>query len=97
MSQDIPQSLKLRVITSRKLLVDEDVQEVSLPSLEGYLGIRPGHRNLFVALGEGRITYRRVHAEENFSVRGGYAQILPDRVTVFTELGRENADGSEEG
>jgi hypothetical protein len=41
MSQDNPSSLRLRVITSRSLLADADVDEVSVPSLEGYLGILP--------------------------------------------------------
>jgi F0F1-type ATP synthase epsilon subunit len=36
------------------------VQEVSLPSLEGYLGILPGHRPLVLALGEGSPWVREI-------------------------------------
>lgn len=85
MTQDLPLSLQLKVITPRKLLVDEEVEEVSLPSLEGYLGVLPGHRPLFLALGRGRITYRMTQKEEALYVQGGYAEILPEKVVVFTE------------
>lgn len=94
MSQDIPSSLHLKVITPRKLLVETDVEEVSLPSLDGYLGIFPGHRPLFIALGKGHITYRKSKKEEKYSVHGGYADILPDEVLVFTELSQDESEGT---
>lgn len=92
MTQNLPPSLRLKVIAPQKLLVDEEVREVSLPSLEGYLGILPGHRPLFLALGKGRITYYAAQKEEKLSVQGGYAEILPDRVLVFTELSEDETE-----
>ena len=86
MNQNLPSSLRLKIIAPRKLVVDEEVKEVSLPSLEGYLGILPGHRPLLAALGKGMITYRTAKGEEEFSVQGGYAEILPDKILIFTEL-----------
>lgn len=97
MSQDLPTSLHLKVISPSELLVDEDVQEVSLPSLEGYLGIFPGHRSLFVALGQGQLTYKRSNKQSELHVRGGYAEILPDRVLVFTEKGKDEKNQPPEG
>lgn len=79
-------SIQLKVISPQKLLVDQDVQDVSLPSLEGYIGILPGHRPLLLALGEGKITYRMVGREESLAVRGGYAEVRPGNVLVFTDL-----------
>lgn len=97
MSQDLPPSLRLRVISPQRVLVDEDVQEVSLPSLEGYVGILPGHRPLFLALGKGDISYRRRGSEESLSVRGGYAEVLAERVLVFTELAKDESEHPAEG
>ncbi|MGD9346335.1 MAG: F0F1 ATP synthase subunit epsilon [Candidatus Aminicenantes bacterium] len=85
MSETLPSSLELRVITSREVLVDERVEEVSLPSLEGYLGILPGHRKLIIALGKGRIEYHSARSKKHHAVNGGYARIQPDSVLVFTE------------
>jgi F-type H+-transporting ATPase subunit epsilon len=78
-------SLRLRVITPRSLLVDTDAEEVTIPGLDGYLGILPGHRPLFTALGEGVVTYRAGERGESFRVSGGYAEVGPDRVLVFAE------------
>jgi F-type H+-transporting ATPase subunit epsilon len=92
MSRDIRSSLRLRVITSRSLLADTDVDEVSIPSLEGYLGVLPGHRPLFAALGPGLVTYRAGDSGESFPVRGGYAEVGPELVIVFAELSEDEKD-----
>jgi F-type H+-transporting ATPase subunit epsilon len=89
MSSDLPPFLKLQVITARSLLVDAEVEEVTLPSLEGELGILPGHRPLFTALGRGILAYRAAHKGDRIPVRGGYAEVLPQRVTAFIELGED--------
>jgi len=95
MSPNPSSSFHLKVITPKLLLVEAEVDEVSIPSLDGYIGVLPGHRPLMTALGEGTITYRQGRDEESFSVRGGTAEILPDRVIIFTELNEKDA-GSEE-
>ncbi len=97
MSENFPSSLRLRVIAPSKLLVDEEVKEVSLPSLEGYLGILPGHRPLLAALGKGMMTYLTEKGEEKFSVEGGYAEIHPDKILIFTELSDDETEQQVEG
>jgi F-type H+-transporting ATPase subunit epsilon len=91
MSPKPSSSFHLKVITPKLLLVEAEVDEVSIPSLDGSIGILPGHRPLMTALGQGTITYRQGKDEESFAVRGGTAEILPDRVIVFTELSQEDA------
>ena len=97
MTNSLPASIRLRVVSPRKLLVDEEVQEVSLPSLEGDIGILPGHRFLFLALGEGEIRYRMSGREEGVNVQGGYAEVLPDKVLVLTETTEDETQQPAEG
>lgn len=97
MSKNLPISLQLKVLTPRKLLVDREVKAVFLPSLEGYIGVLPGHRPLVTALGKGVISYRLNQKEEKFSIEGGFARILPEKVTIFTKLSKSEAVGSNEG
>jgi F-type H+-transporting ATPase subunit epsilon len=94
MSQNLPSALKLRVITPRRLLVDEDVEMVSLPSLEGYVGILPGHRPLMLALGRGEISFSQAQKQEAFAVQGGYAEIHPERILVFTQIKEDEGSDS---
>lgn len=97
MSQVVPQLLKLRVITSHKVLVDEEVLELTLPGLEGYLGIFPGHSPMVFALGRGELSYRAAGKQESFSVEGGYADVQFGRVLIFTELVQGESHGSQTG
>jgi F-type H+-transporting ATPase subunit epsilon len=97
MNQDLPKFLSLKVVSPSRLLVDEEVREVSLPSLEGYLGIFPGHRPLFVALGQGVLTFKSAYREGEVPVERGYAEVLSDRVLVFIEQGEDEAVRSSEG
>ncbi|MCJ7582973.1 MAG: hypothetical protein MUP98_20850 [Candidatus Aminicenantes bacterium] len=96
MSEGNPVFLKLRVITPDQLLVDEEAHEVGLPGLDGCLGILPGHSPLLVTLGEGDITYRISNKEKKLGVNGGYAEVLADRIQVFTKL-KDNEQESDEG
>jgi F-type H+-transporting ATPase subunit epsilon len=78
--------VSLKVITPRQVVCEVEADEVTLPGLDGQIGILPGHRPMVAALGEGMLSYR-VGAETSESeVRGGYAEIGPGRVLVFTEL-----------
>jgi F-type H+-transporting ATPase subunit epsilon len=85
MSQGLPPTLHLKVITARQILVDAEVDEVTLPGPDGQIGILPGHRSLVTGIGRGTLAYRRSKREEQFAVQGGYAEIQPNSVLVFTE------------
>ena len=79
-------TIHLKVITPHRILCEADAAEVSLPSLDGLIGILPGHRPMVVALGEGTLTFWAEGEIEAHEVRGGYAEIRGDRVLVFTEI-----------
>ena len=78
-------ALQLLLVTPDRRLVDEVVDEVQLPGLEGYLGILPGHAALLTELGVGEMCYRRGNETHYATVIGGYAEVLPDRITVLAE------------
>ena len=80
-----PDLIDLRVITPDRLLVSEKVEEITLPGIDGYIGILPGHRPLITALGGGKLSYRKGKRTEDFFIRGGYAEIKGSRVLIFTE------------
>ena len=94
MSDGIPATIHLKVVTPRRLLVEDDVDAVSLPSLEGEVGVLPGHRPLFVGIGKGKLSYRAGGGEESFTIQGGYAQVQPEKVVVMTEVGQDDDSGN---
>jgi len=94
MSDGVPARIHLKVVTPRRLLVEADVEVVFLPSLEGEVGVLPGHRPLFVGIGRGKLSYRAGGDEESFAVQGGYAQVQPEKVVVMTEVGEDDDSGN---
>lgn len=94
MSDGLPATLHLKVVTPTRLLVEAEVEAVFLPTLEGQIGVLPGHRPLFVAIGKGRLIYRESGGEDSFAVRGGYAQVQPETVVVMTEAGEDDDPGA---
>jgi len=94
MSDGLPAAIYLKVVTPRRLLVEADVEAVFLPTLEGQIGVYPGHRPLFVGIGKGRLGYReKGGGEESVAIQGGYAQIQPEKVIVMTEVGEDEGTG----
>ncbi len=86
MSEEKAHRLHLHVVTPRRLLVDATVDEARIPGLDGQIGILPGHQPLMLALGKGPIVFRQGTSEETIEVDGGTAEVLSDRVLVFTSL-----------
>jgi F-type H+-transporting ATPase subunit epsilon len=93
MNESAPATIHLKVVTPRRLLVEADVEAVFLPTLEGEIGVLPGHRPLFVGIGRGKLRHRTAGEEESVAVRGGYAQVQPERVVVMTEVAEDDESG----
>jgi F-type H+-transporting ATPase subunit epsilon len=93
MSDETPATIHLTVVTPDRLLAEADAESVSLPSLEGEFGILPGHRPLFVGIGRGQVRFRIGRDEEAFSIRGGYAQVQPEKVVVVTDVDEDEQNG----
>jgi len=90
--EKITNKILLEVITPQKQLVKEEVEEVIVPGELGYLGILPGHRPLLSTLGYGVLSFRKENKNRYFAVFGGYVEVLPERVLVFVNEGKEAGD-----
>lgn len=78
-------SFQLEIVTPEKLVVRDQAEELQIPGRNGYLGILPGHAPLITELGAGEISYRSGGQLHRFSTAWGFAEVLPDRVTVLAE------------
>jgi len=78
-------AIQLEVVTPERRVLEVEADEVILPGDEGYLGVRPGHTPLLTALTIGELCYVQGGARHYAAVRGGFAEVLPDRVSVLTE------------
>ena len=81
-----PETLELVVVTPERQLLRESCAGVEIPGADGYLGILPGHAPLMTELGIGRLSSRSGNTEVQLAVIRGFAEVLPDRVTVLAEI-----------
>jgi len=81
----VANTFQLEIVTPVKLMVKDAAEEAQIPGLSGYLGILPGHAPLITELGVGVITYKAGGAEHTLSVAWGFAEVLPDKVTILAE------------
>lgn len=78
-------TFQLEIVTPEKLMVKDVAEEAQIPGLTGYLGILPGHAPLITELAVGTITYRSGGASHTLAVAWGFAEVLPDKVTIMAE------------
>jgi F-type H+-transporting ATPase subunit epsilon len=88
----IPTSLALEIVTPDRAIVKEQVDEVQLPGSEGYLGVLPGHAPLVTTLQVGEMWYRKGQDTKYLALAFGFAEILPDRVTVLAQIAERAED-----
>jgi F-type H+-transporting ATPase subunit epsilon len=78
-------TFQLEIVTPEKKVVDAAAEEVQIPGKNGYLGVLPGHAPLITELAVGEITYRDGGKEQTLAVAWGFAEVLPDKVTILAE------------
>ncbi len=81
----LPNKINLEIVTPERLLFSGEVDEVNVPGAEGYLGILPGHAPLLSELRIGMISYRQGNEEFYLFCSWGFAEVLPDRVSVLAD------------
>ena len=82
----LPTHLQLQVVSADRSLVNERVDEVEIPGADGYFGVLPGHTPLLALLGAGELWYRQGQEKHYLAILFGFAEVLPDRVTVLAQM-----------
>jgi len=78
-------TFQLEIVTPEKMVVRDVAEEMQIPGKDGYLGILPGHAPLISELAVGEITYRNANTTHHLCVAWGFAEVLPDKVTILAE------------
>ena len=82
----LPTHLRLEIVTPDRSVVADSVDEVEIPAADGYLGVLPGHTPMLAMLQIGELWYRQGGEKHYVSIAFGFAEVLPDRVTILAEL-----------
>lgn len=87
-------TLKLEIVTPEAKTYSEDVDMVTLPGVEGEMGIYPNHVPLMTQIVSGEITARKDGRDFFLAVGDGFAEITGSRVAILTDMAirAENID-----
>jgi F-type H+-transporting ATPase subunit epsilon len=87
MATEMADTFQLEIVTPEKMMVRDVAEEMQIPGKNGYLGILPGHAPLITELAVGEICYRKGSQTHYLAVAWGFAEVLPDKVTILAETG----------
>ncbi len=79
-------TLKLEIVTPEAKIYSEDVDMVTLPGIEGEMGIYPMHIALMTQIAHGEIIARKGGVDHYLATGEGFVQITGDRVAILTDM-----------
>lgn len=87
------ESLFLEVVTPQKAVVSEEVQSVVAPGSEGEFGVLREHTTFLTSLKIGTLRYKDAGGTDRYLfVNGGFAEVLPNKVTILAESAERRRD-----
>jgi F-type H+-transporting ATPase subunit epsilon len=83
--------LHFSLVSPQRELFAGDVDQVDAPGIEGDFGVLANHAPFMTTLKEGQIRVYNDGQVRTFDVRGGFADVTPDGLTVLAEHAVEAA------
>ena len=78
--------LNLEVLTPERKVISVQVEEITVPGIDGELGVLPNHTPMISQLQTGVLTYRQGGEKRSLHVSGGFVEVLPDQVSVLSDV-----------
>lgn len=82
----MPDTLRLEIVTPHGTVFSEDVHMVTLPAIEGQMGIYPHHMRLITEIEPGEVIVTKDGQERYLAVGEGLAEVAPQLVSVVTDM-----------
>lgn len=80
------EQFKLRIITPDRVFYENEVDMVEFNTTEGEIGVLPGHIPMTVIVKPGILTITETDGQKEAALHAGFAEILPDGVTILAEI-----------
>jgi F-type H+-transporting ATPase subunit epsilon len=79
-------TLRLEIVTPEAVAYSDDVDMVTLPGVEGQMGILPQHVPLMTQMVPGEMIVRKGGQDRFLAVGEGFVEITGDRVAILTDM-----------
>jgi F-type H+-transporting ATPase subunit epsilon len=78
-------ALTLEIVTPESRVFSDTVDSVVIPTVEGEIGVLPGHIPLVTKVNDGELRVIKGNTTQLLAVSGGFAQVASDKVSVLAE------------
>lgn len=78
--------IHLQIITPKKTVFDDEVDQVTMPATDGQITILPHHVNLITSIDPGVLVFKKHQKENHLAAGYGFAQISENNVKVLVDL-----------
>jgi F-type H+-transporting ATPase subunit epsilon len=79
-------TIRLEIVTPEATVYSEDVDMVTLPGVEGQMGVQPQHVRLMTQLVPGELIVHKSGHDEFMAVGEGLVEITNERVSIVTNM-----------
>lgn len=77
--------LNLEIITPTKVVLKEEVDEITVPTVTGIISILPNHVNLLTKIVPGEMVIRRNGKNDYFAIMGGFLEIANNKANILAD------------
>jgi F-type H+-transporting ATPase subunit epsilon len=84
-------TIRVDVVTAERLVFSDDADMVTVPGVDGEMGILPHHEPIMTMIKPGEILIRKGTEEHSLAVSGGFLEVQPDHITILADAA-ERAD-----
>lgn len=85
-------TIRLEIVTPDRQVLNEDVDYVGAPGIEGEFGVLNNHIPFLSALGIGSLYFKKEQSRQYVFVSGGFAEVTPTKVTILAEISEKAED-----
>lgn len=79
-------TLKLDIVTPQGIVVSEAVEMVTIPAIEGEMGVYPQHMRVITQLVPGELIVTKNGEQQSLAVGEGLVDVGSDRVSIVTDM-----------
>ena len=84
--------LKLEVITPTKIVLSEEVDEITIPTVNGEITILPNHVNLVTKLMPGEMVIKKGGKSDLFAITGGFLEVSNNNINLLADYAIHASD-----
>jgi F-type H+-transporting ATPase subunit epsilon len=80
------ETLRLEIVTPQATVFSDQVELVTLPGVDGEMGVYPNHVRLMTQMVPGQVTVQQNGAERLIAVGEGMVEVTATRVSIVTDM-----------